>query len=355
LISSGPRKSALRRETATTYRQAINFGEVVAPSLLAKENRILLGARESKDARLYAELALAESARTGVPTTREEFIRRRIAQLREGIETSQLELGLAELELERLQRVLLEITPKKYTENRLIMRDAKDVERQLPVSGNGQDYKEYQLDGDRYFRIRVLHPDLPEHKIGADLIYEVHDLDNETVRVSFVQYKLWNGKALRFDDRMGKQLAKLRSVGCDGVFCSHAPVSGVRPPYRFPHCSVFLRPTDELQGRDSRYISSGLHVPLCVADGSWTQGPQGGRVLRKTNVEKQSIDHGLFEDLFYLSFLGSRELPASDLEQAYKQFKVLDDDESLVIHGQEYIFRPDKPVKKKRSKTKEAG
>jgi hypothetical protein len=317
---------------------------------------LLLGARESNDARLYAQLALAESARTGVNITREALIRREIDRIRDGIATAEMELDLAELELERLQRVLLEITPKKHSENKLIMRDAKDVERNLVISDKGHDYKEYELDDDRYFRIPVLHPDPPEHKIGADLIYEMHDLENETARVCFVQYKVWNGKTLSRDERMAKQLARLKSVGCSGLFCSPPPVSGMRGPYRFPHCSVFLRPTDELQRRDARCISSGLHVPLCIVDESWTDGPRGGMLLRKANVDKRSIDHGLFEDLFYRSFLGSREVLANELEEIYKKYGVLEDDESLVIHGQEYSVRPlvAKP-KKKPSKKKDAG
>ncbi len=176
---------ATRRDMATTYRQAINLGEAIAPTILGKENRILLGSGESMEARKYAELATAESARTGKDITRVQYIDRRIDELTNGLAAAEsLELTLVERELDLLKRVRQEITPRKITEERLIIRDALLVERNLPVSRTGDGYKEYELDDERLLRIRVLHPDPAEHKIGADLIYEFHDL----VRVSFVQY-----------------------------------------------------------------------------------------------------------------------------------------------------------------------
>ena len=46
---------ALRREEPTSYRQAINFGGAIAPSVLVPDKRILRGVRESEFlARYYA-------------------------------------------------------------------------------------------------------------------------------------------------------------------------------------------------------------------------------------------------------------------------------------------------------------
>lgn len=347
---------ALQQDQPVTYRQAVNFGEKVAPTVLGKENRILLGVRESNDARLYEQLATAESARTGLNISRLEYIDREIAKLSAGIAGSGTELSLAEGQLESLRRVRAEIIPKEYTENRLIVRDAYSVERRLPISQKGEDYKEYVLADERRLRVRVLHPDPPEHKIGADMIYEYHDLDAGLVRVCFVQYKRWDGKSLSRDPRMEKQMERMKAIGCDGIFCKE-PLSGGgnQHAFRFPHCAVFLRPTDELQNRDARLISSGLHIPLCVANAKWTVNRNGGSSIYKTSVDKFSVDHGLFEDLFYKAFLGSNWLQAEELESVYKSTGVLDDEEFLVFHAQEYVHKEEKQKKTAKKPKRTAG
>ena len=67
--------------------------------------------------------------------------------------------------LKTLRHLRQEIRPKEYTENKLIIRDALKVKRNLIVSGDGADYKEYDAGDDRVLRICVLHPDPPEHKL----------------------------------------------------------------------------------------------------------------------------------------------------------------------------------------------
>jgi hypothetical protein len=135
---------ALRREQPATYRQAINFGAAIAPSVLAPDRRVLRGVKESEEARYYAELAIAESAATGRPITRLEYIEREIVKLEKGIDAlPDASLTLMKSRLAVLKRVRQEIKPKEYTENQLIIRDALKVERKLPVSGEGTEYKEY--------------------------------------------------------------------------------------------------------------------------------------------------------------------------------------------------------------------
>jgi hypothetical protein len=261
---------ALRREQPATYRQAINFGAAIAPSVLGRERRVLAGVKESEDARYYEELAAAESAANQIPITRLEYIEREIAKLEKGINALP-DVTLMKSKLEALKRVRQEIKPKKYTENQLIMRDAIKVDRTLPITAEGTEHKEYVAGDQRILRISVLHPDPLESKIGADLIYEFHNLEDQTVRVAFIQYKLWDGKSMPQDSRMGEQLARMHTVGCNGGFCKSPALANGKTPYRFPHCAVFLRPTDRLQHPNASLISSGLHVPLCIADASWVK------------------------------------------------------------------------------------
>ncbi len=342
---------ALRREQPATYRQAINFGADIAPSVLAPDRRVLRGVKESEEARYYAELAAAESASTGMPITRLEYIEREIAKLEKGIDALPDDASkLMKSRLATLKRVRQEIRPKNYTENQLIVRDALKVERKLPVSGEGTEYKEYQVDEQRRLRIRVLHPDPPEHKIGADLVYEFYDLEDQTVRIALVQYKLWDGRNMPQDPRMAGQLARMRALGCNGELCKAPELRNGRPPYRFPHCAMFLRPTDSLQHPNAKLVSSGLHIPLCVADESWTKNNRGGLSIRRATVEGQSVSHRMFEDLFNGSFLGSNRLAVVDIEELYKKTGVLDGDESIIIHAQEYAVMPEKLKPKRRKR-----
>jgi hypothetical protein len=341
---------ALRREEPTTYRQAIKFGAAIAPSILAPGKRLLRGAPESELARYFAEMAAAESASTGKDVTRLEYVEREIAKLEQGI-VALPDVKLMKSRLKTLKNVRQEIRPKENTENRLIIRDALKVKRNLIVSDEGADYREYDAGNDRVLRIRVLHPDPPEHKLGADLIYEFHNVEQEMVRVAFVQYKLWDGKSLSHDPRMAGQLTRMRSFGCGGLLCQMPPQSPGETVYRFPHCAMFLRPTDRLQSPKATMVSSGLHIPLCIADKSWVKNERDGMSIRRANVEARSVSHHLFEDLFASAFVGSDIMPVAELEELYRKSGLLEEGDTIVIHVQEYENVPaDQPPKQKRLK-----
>ena len=128
---------------------------------------------------------------------------------------------------------------------------------------------------------------------------------------------------------MLEQLQRMRTLGCNGGLCKEPDAAG--RPYRFPHCAMFLRPTDALQNRNSKLISSGLHIPLCVADVSWEGNNRGGQSIRRAKVEGKAVSHLLFEDLFHNSFLGSDKVPVEELEKLYRTTGLLDADESIIL------------------------
>src|SRR3954470_4212899 len=72
---------ARRQSDLTTYRQALRFGEAIAPGILGKETRILHGAQESEEAIYYREKATAETARQMREVTALELIDKDIAEL----------------------------------------------------------------------------------------------------------------------------------------------------------------------------------------------------------------------------------------------------------------------------------
>jgi hypothetical protein len=105
-----------------------------------------------------------------------------------------------------------------------------------------------------------------------------------------------------------------------------------------------------LQSPDATLISSGLHIPLCVTDVSWATNNRGGVSLFKANDEGQSVARSIFEDLFSNSLLGSIKFPAAKLEELYRATGILEGDESIILHAQEYALKAEKPKPKKRKR-----
>ena len=179
------------------------------------------------------------------------------------------DLELLEGRVKTLKKVRQEIKPREHYEGQLIFRDAMRSSRVLPVSQEGNNYREFDIGDSRILRIRVLHPDPPEHKIGADLIYENYDARDETVRLAFVQYKLWDRKLFYYDERLDKQIQKMFALTCEkGGLCA-PPSQREMWVYRLPYCTAFFRPTDRLQSPNSTLHSTGLHMPICAMNFSW--------------------------------------------------------------------------------------
>ena len=326
---------ARRGDIQATYRHAIALGEDLLPELFDPHKRILEPAAESDNARYYRQKAAAETTRTGRHTTPLELIDEDIRELKAQVDVEP-DADLLKSKLETLEKVRSEIKPKKYTENQLIFGDAFHSGFNLPMTGDGKGYREYRIDKARALRIRILHPDPPEHKIGADLIYENHDRKKKSMRVALLQYKTWDGQIFHYDPRLEGQMKRMRGFACQGRLCD--PDTDRRRSYRLPNCAAFLRPTDSLHDPKARKISSGLHIPICVVDDNWEANQNKGRSLRRSSLEDRSLSHRLFQELFNNRMAGSKEIPASRLEELYKAFKVLESDESVLVHAQEFML-----------------
>ncbi len=85
----------------------------------------------------------------------------------------------------------------------------------------GQGHKDFTLPDGNELRIRVLHPERPEHISGADMIYERHNVRCKTAQIVAVQYKIWDDRWMYLsDERMTRQLAKMETFSCKGGLCS---------------------------------------------------------------------------------------------------------------------------------------
>lgn len=326
--------------TKGTYENTLELGGELYPELLGAENSLLRRERESdtvKEFRQRASLLSVQQARSVAPL---DLLQAEIDMLKSLLEiakvnrdnqskTDQLKRKLAVYEKARE-----ELSPAEHTENKLIFRDAYNADRKLPALGSGLGKKDYQLPDGNHLRLRVLHPDKPEHITGADVIYERHDEESQTVSLVVVQYKIWDGKNLYLsDERLQAQLARLKCFTCDQQLCDD--LSDQRP-YRFPHCSAFLRPTDKLQSASQKLISRGEHLPLCDIDRCKTLSRSGSYKLEYEKIKKTSLGSELFEHMFNRGKIGSRALSYDELESIYRNSSIIDASESVVVYAQEY-------------------
>ncbi len=311
------------------------LGQALLPELFDPERSLLFRQQESATARRYRQLADAESIERGERVTALELVEKEIERYQRLIQTSREHDELTR-ELNMLRRARGELQPRPHTEQQLILRDALRTYQDVPISGAGRDYREFALSNDRALRIRVLHPDPPEQSTGADVIYEHYWDKKGLVRLAAIQYKVWDGEVLYQTERMARQLARFREVFCGNGLCRPSEQSQGKDAYRLPYCSGFLRPTDRLQASDSRFISTGYHIPVCMVARFWERTRQGGQKLTSKSFRSEAVTHRIFEELFNTNMLGSKWLTYEELEELYHQHKILEPDEHVIIHAQEF-------------------
>jgi len=324
----------------SSYRNALDLGRELLPNLLGTDS-LLRKANQSEDAQEYRQRAEAESNRLGEEVLPISLVDRDLEINRQWLEAASDEQRTDKLKkrLRRLQFLREEFDEYVHSENQLIIRDVYHVERNLPEvpSVFGQGYKDFQLHKGDTLRIRLIHPETVEHITGADVIYERHDLANQSVSVAAIQYKIWEDRKLNLgDSRLLSQIDKMKKWFCDSGLCNAGADDNT---YRFPHCSAFLRPTDKLQKASQKLKSVGEHLPICKIDDAAIYGPRGGKYLTYDAIRRTSLSHHVFEGLFVNDKIGSRHLTHSQLGNFYKNMPNLYDPNSLLILAQD--FPPD--------------
>src|SRR2546421_13039628 len=68
----------------------------------------------------------------------------------------------------------------------------------------------------------------------------------------------------------------------------------------------------------------------------WQVTSKGGRKIDSKTFRSESATHHVFEDLFNANMLGSRWLTYEELEELYQNHKILEADERITIHAQEF-------------------
>lgn len=330
----------LKGATTPTYRQSLDVGKVVSPTLYDSDTSLLGRDDEPPLAKHYRQKADALSQLRGTLVEPLQALDEEI-ELNQKLLNTEGDRSQIQKQLTAQENIRPYFLKRNYTENQLIIRDLFKVERKLPSPPfEGDTYRDFRLSEDRGIRIRLLHPDPPEHSLGADLIYEQYWEKKQLARIVLVQYKIWNGKVLYLSRarNLRKQMQKLEDIFCCNHFCAPPKADRNRERFRLQYCAAFLRPTDKLQDPNSRMISSGLHIPICrVLKSLQVTSRSGGKVSRKY-IRSEALSHKVFEEVFNANMLGSRWLTYEQVENLYKEHGILRPNERIVLHAQEFGF-----------------
>jgi hypothetical protein len=285
----------------STYDNALDLGGELYPELLGPETSVLRRERESDTAKEFRQRAELLSIREQKQVEPLPLIRIDIEEIKgllsiaEQNRHDRTRVDQLKRRLGQLVAAEKELNPIAHTENQLIFRDVYGVERNLPSIINGQGHRDFRLPDDNVLRVRVLHPDKPEHVCGADIVYERHSTAEDKASIVAVQYKLWEDKVLYLSDaRIEKQLERLKGFICGSDVCVQTDGENT---YRFPCCAAFLRPTDKLQKVDQKYISTGEHLPICKVEDCKTVTARGATILQYKNIREVSLNSEMFEYL----------------------------------------------------------
>ena len=326
--------------TRSSYDNALNLGGELYPELLGPDVSVLRRDRESDIAKEYRQRArLLEIKRKEVvdPVDLIELDINDIKDLlsiAEKNKSDRARVDQLKKKLGQLVSAEQEMRPATHSENQLIFRDAYNVNRNIPSIRSGKSWRDFELPDGNILRVRVLHPDIPEHVTGADIIYERHSPADGAVSIVAVQYKIWSDKTLRLtDQRMMEQLERLRKFLCCNGICDKSESEN---DYRFPCCAAFLRPTDKLQKTDQRYFSSGEHLPICRIDSCKTKTSRGTPVLEYKKIKDISLNSEMFEYLFNKGKIGSKAIDYFELQNLYADYLVESSENNVVIYVQEF-------------------
>ena len=320
-----------------TYYSSIKLATQIIPDIFNEKSLIVQRHHEPELVRSYRQQAEAQSKIEGRLIDPIELVEKRIDVLNKQIATDISFKDLLKKELDKNQIVRSMLLPRNVQEDYILEHDVKSMKfgvEPINIQAKSADYK---VSENRYIRVRLIHPNDGEQSMGADLIYEQYDPEKRKVRFVMVQYKIWDGELLYWSQakNLDPQIAKMNLNLCANGYCKCESGNNHATSFRYPYCSAFLRPTDRLQYKDSPFTSSGMHIPICKINSVVVETKEGNKVLKKQNMRETSISHKLFEENFNLNQIGSRWMNYSEAEQLYKEHKILESDERIIVHVQE--------------------
>ncbi len=336
---------ATKNKVKPTYEATLNVLHELDSDLYEEVITLIPEKNKSEIVKYYIDEAEINSLSSGVKVSPIDLIQNEIDRLSQLLISAELNTENQTLESRKridhkilvLEAAKQNLKPRRYSENRLLIRDSSKADRKdlgaEYVRGNDF-YTDYKISDSSYLRIRLLHPDIPEHITGADLIYEQHNLTTKEIRFMFLQYKIWEDGKLYFSSskNLNSQLEKMKSILCDKGYCDNPSIKSATNQYRFPYCCAFLRPTDKIQHNNEKLVSSGIHIPVCSA---LEIKQADGEKIDKRLIRTQTLNHELFESLFNKSFIGSRWLKEDIVKKMYIENKIIESDDTIKILARE--------------------
>lgn len=317
------------------YVNSAQFGAELFPAILGDDS-LLRRSIESDEVKYYRQKAFAKSNVNGKEVSPAELVEEDLAELKILIAVGKNQEETSKLKIRQARLLVARDTlcPKAHSEHQLIARDA-EIARPGPALPSIGRSRLFEIDDGNLLNVRTCHPDQPEQKTGADFIYERHDVENRTVNIVAIQYKVWNDKLLYLNEgNLKAQLDRMKTFFCDQGLCRSR---GNRDhDYRFPYCSAFLRPTDRLQSADQRLQTSGEHIPICKVQELASNGERGGEILRLQDIRDLSLNHGVFQDLFDKRKIGSRSISYDELDRVYAELEGFEKIDRVILHAQSY-------------------
>lgn len=339
-------------DLASNYDLKLNNSEIfdkaqeIAPEIINKDSLIYTKIRENPLIDLYRQKSILKSREIGTEVKPLELLE---ADIEENEKLLRLQnkgdhAGQIRREVKKLKVIRPYLRERSESENEWMLRDItipREIKGKLthPYS----DGRVYSY-GNRknILKIRRLHPDKSEHTLGADLIFEKYDFNNNKLRFVHLQYKIWDNNNDTLYLKKGnieKQLRKLSKEVCNNNFCcKNSPKSQNSYfdfDYRMPFCCAFLRPTNRIQNSDNRLLTSGIYFPVCE---TLKFLDTYGKNLYKGDIKGYYLTHDIFEKLFQNNLIGSRWLEVEEVEELYRNHKILQSDENLILHVQNYEF-----------------
>lgn len=335
----------LKGSKSASYKDIVDFGQKIAPAILGDERLFFNDKKLNELYEEYRERADALSRKEQKDISIIDAVDRGIQEHEELIKAgSNRNLVVLNKKLRALKKFRQEMEESSHTENNLIIRDVYKVKRGLPFE-DGKDYRDFRVGEDRAFRIRVFHPDHFEHITGADLVYECYSEEYKKVRVAAVQYKIRRNKSIYIDERIDKQITRLEKAFCNQNTCKLVNNNSAGT-YRLPHCSAFLRPTDEIQPNDPHIMSRGYYVPICIVRDAQAKTEETKNVIQSKRLRDHAVSHKVFEELFNVDMLGSRWITYDELKRIYQSTNLLEPHQSISVHVQEYSLKRNNLLKK---------
>jgi hypothetical protein len=306
------------------HQDTLRFAQRLAPNLFASSDSHLFRELESTESREVRDIARATNVSFEVALNTE------INRYENLVNSNKNEpLESLNKRLSRLRKLQSETKSQEYYEGKLIERDAR-LGGNLPKLPNNSDgYFDFTLPAGKVMRIRVTHETKIEEINGADLIYEHHDPEKDRVHITAVQYKiLINNKYIQKSQRLKRQLIRLDKCFCQELPCKDNNEEKNKFSFRFPTCTAFLRPTYRLQSSNSRIMSRGFYLPICLVNSLW----ENNQEISEQIVGGQVIRQAVFDELFNANLIGSKWIDTKRLDEIYKNQGILRSSETAVVH-----------------------